>query len=417
VSSVIKSNALQAALEKYEIVDNQLVVGGRPVADWATEHGTPLYLYDRSVICHKVALFRESLPKQIKLEYAIKANPNPDIIKAMIPLVDGFDVASIGEFDRAVAMGVSPETISFAGPGKRPDELFRAVEAGIGSLNVESEQELNLIAAAGRRIGTIPRISIRINPDFELHGSGMKMAGGAKQFGIDEERVPAVLKKMKALPVDFQGFHIFSGSQNLKADVICSALEKSLNLSRRLSSERSDKIKILNLGGGFGIPYFEKDAPLDLNKIGSCLTRLLDIHQPHFPNARFVIELGRYLVGESGLYLTRVLYKKVSRGKTFVITDGGMNHHLAASGNFGQVLRKNYPIVNGNRVLAGDTAPVEVVGPLCTPLDLLGARTPLGPVDEGDIITIMNSGAYGYTASPLLFLGHPPPREILTGCA
>lgn len=414
---MVRSKALQAVLEKYQVASNQLVVAGCPVADWVAEYGTPLYLYDTSVIRDKIALFREYLPSQIKLEYAIKANPNPDIIKAMMPLVDGFDVASIGEFDQAVAVGVNPETISFAGPGKRPEELSRAIEAGIGSLNVESERELDLIADAGRRIGTTPRVSIRINPDFELHGSGMKMAGGAKQFGIDEDLVPAVLKKMRSMPVDFQGFHIFAGSQNLNVEVICETLEKSLDLARRLSGPLAAEINILNLGGGFGIPYFEKDEPLDLKKIGNCLVALLNTYQPYFLKARFVIELGRFLVGEAGLYLTRVLYKKTSRGKTFVITDGGMNHHLAASGNFGQILRKNYPIVNADKVFAEDTALVEVVGPLCTPLDLLGANVQLGPVDEGDIIAIMNSGAYGYTASPLLFLGHPPPREILAGGA
>ncbi len=410
---MIKSKALQSVLGKYQIVDNQLMVGGRPVGDWAMKYGTPLYLYDTSVIHHKVNLFRKNLPDAIKLEYAVKANPNIDVIKTMVPLVDGFDVASIGEFDRAVSAGANPGSISFAGPGKRLEEITRAVEAGIGSLNVESERELDLIADTCRRLGKTPRVSIRVNPDYELHGSGMKMTGGSKQFGIDEELIPDILKKISGLPVDFQGFHIFTGSQNLNAGVICTTLEKSFNLAERLSGELADKIKILNFGGGFGIPYFENDEPLDIEKIGNCLTMLINTYRPRFPHARFVIELGRFLVGEAGLYLTRVLYKKISRGKTFVVTDGGMNHHLAASGNFGQILRKNYPIVNGNKVFVEDTELVDVVGPLCTPLDILGNKVHLGNVNEGDIIVIMNSGAYGYTASPLLFLGHPPPGEVI----
>jgi len=411
----MKSKALEAALRHYQVLDNQLVVAGRPVADWAKEFGTPLYLYDASVIRKKIRLFRESLPGRIKLNYAMKANPNPDILKVMMPLVDGFDIASIGEFERVVAAGASPGIISFAGPGKRAAELSRAIEAGIGFVNVESERELDLIAAAGQHSGLIARVCIRINPSFELQGSGMRMGGGSNQFGIDEELVPAILEKINALPVDFKGFHIFAGSQNLNAEVLCAALEKSLDLAVRLSGPRADEIAILNLGGGFGIPYFDKDEPLDLEKIGACLAGLIEVYQPRLPKARFIIELGRFLVGEAGIYLTRVLYKKTSRGKNFVVIDGGMNHHLAASGNFGQVIRKNYPIVNGTRVFAEDTTAFELVGPLCTPLDLLGTKIQLGTVEEGDIIAIMNSGAYGYTASPLLFLGHPSPREILAG--
>jgi diaminopimelate decarboxylase len=409
----MSSKALQAALKNYQVLDNRLVVAGRPISEWAEEYGTPLYLYDASVIRSKISLFRKHLPDQVELYYAIKANPNPEIIKTIIPLVDGFDVASIGELDRAISVGANPDTISFAGPGKRPEELSRAIEAGIGSLNIESERELELIVEAGKRLGKIPKISIRINPSFELHGSGMKMGGSAKQFGIDEERVPAVLGSLDALPVNFRGFHIFAGSQNLNAEAICASLENSLDLALRLLGSRAAETAVLNLGGGFGIPYFENDEPLDLRKVGDFFEKLLWVYRPHFPKARFVIELGRFLVGEAGLYMTKVLYKKVSRGKTFAITDGGMNHHLAASGNFGQVLRKNYPIVNGNTVFSENSSSVELVGPLCTPLDLLGAKAQLGMVQEGDIIVIMNSGAYGYTASPLFFLGHPWPREFL----
>ena len=242
----------------------------------------------------------------------------------------------------------------------------------------------------------------------------MKMGGGAKQFGIDDDLVSAMIEKTVKMPVDFQGFHIFAGSQNLNADVICSAMEQSLDLILRLSGPLANSLKILNLGGGFGIPYFEKDDELDVRKIGKFLGGLLKTYQPHFPNARFVIELGRYLVGEAGLYLSKVLYKKKSRGKTFIIIDGGMHHHLAASGNFGQVLRKNYPIVIGNNINATELEQVDIVGPLCTPLDLIGSKMTLGEISEGDTVVIMNSGAYGYTASPLLFLGHPPPQEIVS---
>jgi len=240
----------------------------------------------------------------------------------------------------------------------------------------------------------------------------MKMGGGAKQFGIDEDRVPVILEKIGMMPVDFQGFHIFAGSQNLMAEAICSAMEQSLDLIWRFGKPFADSIKIVNLGGGFGIPYFENDEKLEISKIGNHLETLLEKYQSFFPKARFVVELGRYLVGECGLYVTKILYKKQSRGKTFFVTDGGMNHHLAASGNFGQILRKNYPIVIANRVYDSELEEIDIVGPLCTPLDLIGSKVNLPKASEGELIAIMNSGAYGYSASPLLFLGHPPPNQI-----
>ena len=407
------SKTLQVALKKFNVHHNQLIAGRRPVSEWVQEYGTPIYLYDSSVIRKKVAFFRDSIPHQIKLYYAVKANPHSGLLKEMVSLVDGFDVASIGELDGVIRAGGNPQTISFAGPGKRREELSRSIEIGIGSINIESERELDLIVEEGKRLDKAPRISVRINPDFELHGSGMKMGGGAKQFGIDAEKVPALMEKIRHLPVDFQGFHIFTGSQNLNAEAICSVMEQSLDLVWRLAGSLADSVRLLNLGGGFGIPYFDKDKELNIAAIGKHLNTLLKTYQPRFPNATFAIELGRYLVGECGLYVAKVLYKKESRGKIFLITDGGMNHHLAASGNFGQVLRKNYPIVIGNKVYATETEEVNIVGPLCTPLDLIGSKVNLPKASEGDLIVIMNSGAYGYTASPLLFLGHQPPREIL----
>lgn len=409
----MESKALISALQNFEVTDNHLMGGGRSVTEWTHEYGTPCYLYDSSIIRRKIALFRDAMPAQVKLFYAVKANPHSELLKAMVGLVDGFDVASTGELEAVIKAGGNPQTISFAGPGKRREELSRSIEIGIGSINIESERELDLIVEEAKRLDQAPRISVRINPDFELHGSGMKMGGGAKQFGIDAEKVPALMEKIRHLPVDFQGFHIFTGSQNLNAEAICSVMEQSLDLVWRLAGSLADSVRLLNLGGGFGIPYFDKDKELNIAAIGKHLNTLLKTYQPRFPNATFAIELGRYLVGECGLYVTKVLYKKESRGKTFLISDGGMNHHLAASGNFGQVLRKNYPIVIGNKVHATETEEVNIVGPLCTPLDLIGSKVNLPKASEGDLIVIMNSGAYGYTASPLLFLGHQPPREIL----
>ena len=312
----------------------------------------------------------------------------------------------------ALDSGVSPERISFAGPGKTDMEVTRAVAAGI-VLNLESEGELDRAVAAGARLGIVPRVAVRINPDFEVRGSSIKMGGGAKPFGVDEERVPALLKRIGAAGVAFEGFHIYSGSQNLKADAIIEAQARTLELACRLAQHAPGPVRTLNIGGGFGIPYFPGDTPLNLPAIGAELARRLSQVEARMPNARVVVELGRYLVGEAGIYVCRVIGRKISRGQIFIITDGGMHHNLSASGNFGQVIRKNFPIAVGNRMGETKREIASVVGPLCTPLDVLADKMELAPADVGDLIVVFQCGAYGLTASPLRFLSHPEPMEIL----
>jgi len=260
----------------------------------------------------------------------------------------------------------------------------------------------------------LPKVTVRVNPDFELKSSGMKMSGGPKQFGVDAERVPAMLARMKELPLDFYGFHIFCGSQNLRAEAIMEAQRNTFALAKRLSADAPGPVKLLNLGGGFGIPYFPGEQALDIEAVCVHLNSLMPVARRDFPEAEFVIELGRYLVGEAGIYVSRVIERKLSRGQTFLITDGGLHHHLAASGNFGQVIRKNYPVLVGNRVSHdGEAEMASAVGPLCTPLDLMADKMLLGHACEGDLIVVLQSGAYGLTASPTAFLSHPAPKEVL----
>jgi diaminopimelate decarboxylase len=374
---------------------------------------TPFYAYDRRLIVGRVAQLRAALPKEIHLHYAIKANPMPAVVQHLAGLVDGFDVASGGELKTVLDTPMPAGQISFAGPGKSERELRQAIAAGI-VINIESPRELERIAAIASETGTRPKLAVRVNPDFELKSSGMKMGGGPKQFGIDAERVPDVLDHMKTLPVEFHGFHIFSGSQNLKAEAIMEAQRNTFDLARRLVEHAPSPVRLLNLGGGFGIPYFPGEQPLDLAAVGEHLAGLMPDARRDFPEAEFVIELGRYLVGEAGIYVSRVVDQKESRGQVFLVTDGGLHHHLAASGNFGQVVRKNYPVVVGNRVEPdGDVLSASAVGPLCTPLDILGDRMNLGHAQVGDLIAVFQSGAYGLTASPTAFLGHPAPVEVL----
>lgn len=398
----------------FPVRENVLQVGGMPLTRLAERVGsTPFYAYDRSLITGRVAQLRAALPQDIYLHYAIKANPMPAVVQHLAGLVDGFDVASGGELKVVLDTAMPTEKISFAGPGKRERELRQAIAAGI-VINLESARELERIVVIATEMGARPRVAVRVNPDFELKSSGMKMGGGPKQFGIDAERVPEVLSNMRSLPVEFYGFHIFSGSQNLKAESLIEAQTKTFELARRLAAHAPGPVRLLNLGGGFGIPYFPGEQPLDLKAVGENLAGLMPDARRDFPEAEFVIELGRYLVGEAGVYVSRVLERKESRGQVFLVTDGGLHHHLAASGNFGQVIRKNYPVLVGNRVEPeGEALPASAVGPLCTPLDVLGDRMELGHAREGDLIVVFQSGAYGLTASPTAFLGHPAPVEVL----
>lgn len=397
----------------FEADGDVLLVGGQRLPDLARAVGrTPFYVYDRRVIAAQVDALRRAFPAELKLHYAIKANPLPEVVGFIAPLVDGLDVASGRELEVALTTAVDPADISFAGPGKSVAELARAIDAGI-VLNVESERELREIAAKAVTLGRRPAVALRVNPDFELKSSGMKMGGGPKQFGIDAERVPAVLRGLRSLPVEFVGFHIFSGSQNLRADSIVESQQKAIELAVRLAADAPAPVQVLNIGGGLGLPYFPGERRVALAPIGVSLGRACDLMRQSLPGARLVVELGRYLVGEAGLYVCRVLDRKVSRGHVFLVTDGGLHHHLAASGNFGQVLRKNYPVLIGNKLRGSEREVCSVVGPLCTPLDLLADRMEMARAEEGDLVVVFMSGAYGFSASPRGFLSHPEPTELL----
>ena len=336
----------------------------------------------------------------------------PAVVGLMAGLVDGIDVASAGELKVALDAGTSPHEISFAGPGKREQELRQAVASGI-LINIESFREVDLLSKISRDLDLPARVAVRVNPDFELKGSGMKMGGGPKQFGVDAEQVPELLERIGSKGLAFEGFHLFAGSQNLKAESICEAQEKSYQLALTLAAHAPSPVRFLNLGGGFGIPYFPGEQRLDLGPIGENLKRLADRAKIDFPKATLVIELGRFLVGEAGIYVTRILDCKVSRGQIFLVVDGGLNHHLSASGNFGQVIRKNYPVAIATQMSSADCESVSIVGPLCTPLDILADRMHLPKATPGDLVVIFQSGAYGASASPQRFLGHAEVPEIL----
>ncbi len=413
MNSPLNTFPVHAPMNLFASAAGELAIDGQTLSRLADRVGqTPFYVYGRTVLDARVAALRQALPPAVKLHYAMKANPMPALVGFMAGLVDGIDVASAGELKVALDAGADPAEVSFAGPGKRETELRQAVASKV-LINLESMREVLLLGAIVQSLGMPARVALRVNPDFELKGSGMKMGGGPKQFGVDVEQVPALMRAIVDAGLDFEGFHLFAGSQNLRPESICEAQLKSYELALRLADTAAAPVRFLNLGGGFGIPYFPGEQRLDLQPIGANLTRLVERAKCEMPQASLVIELGRYLVGEAGLYVTRVIDRKVSRGQVYLVCDGGLHHHLSASGNFGQVVRKNYPVAIGNRMGEGAREVASVVGPLCTPLDLLADRMELAVAQPGDLVVVFQSGAYGASASPQNFLGHPHCVEVL----
>lgn len=412
---MIHPKPVHAPQTHFGVVDNCLQVGGIALTRLAQRvGGTPFFAYDRSLLSGRVAHLRASLPSAIQLHFSVKANPMPALVQHMAGLVDGFDVASASEMRVALDTPMAPAAVSFAGPGKTDAELTQAIAAGV-VLSLESPNEAVRAARIGNALGLAPRVLLRINPDFEMKSSGMKMGGGARQFGVDAEQAPAMLREIGALGLHFHGLQIFSGSQSLSVSTIVDAQTSTFELARRLADDAPAPVVLLNIGGGLGIPYFPGEAALDLRPIADNLDAWLPRMRDALPQANVAVELGRYLVGEAGVYVTRVTDRKVSRGQVFLVTDGGMNHQLAASGNLGQVIRKNYPVAIGTRMEASpdDMESVNIVGPLCTPLDILADRMSLPRADVGDLVVVFQSGAYGPSASPAGFLSRPAAAEVL----
>ncbi len=393
--------------------DGMLRIGGRRADALAEAAGdTPLFVYDRAMLTARAAEWRAAMPREVQLHYAMKANPFAPLLAHMATIVDGFDVASGGELALALASGMAAEHISFAGPGKRDRELEAAIAAG-ATLNLESAGEGARALAIADRIGTRPRLAVRVNPDFDLKGSGMKMGGGAKPFGVDADAVPALVRMLIDAGADWRGFHIFAGSQALDADAIADTQAQTVALAARLAEAVGATPPLVNLGGGMGVPYFPGDRAVDAATVGARLAETLGARGAALAESGFAMELGRWLVAEAGVYLMRVVDRKVSHGETFLVTDGGLHHQLAASGNFGTVIRRNYPIAVAGRFGREAVETVSVVGCLCTPLDRLGDQVGLPRADVGELIALFQAGAYGASASPAAFLGQGPAREML----
>jgi diaminopimelate decarboxylase len=392
----------------------EFLIGGISASVLASRYGTPVFLYDQSVLERKYAALRKALPARFSISYSVKANPNPAFLRFFLSKGCGLEIASAGEFYQAQNAGCFPDDILFAGPGKTEPELELAVAQGIGEIHVESKVEAERISAIGRKLGVCTGIAIRVNPS-EGRGGAMCMGGKSAPFGVDEEQLDALLYLINSDSyLDFRGIHLFVGTQILDHTLLLSQYRKGVEIARRAAAFTQKPIQTLDFGGGLGIPYFPGDVELDLKLLGEGLHELMreTENEECFAQTRFVVEPGRFLVGEAGVYVARVNDIKTSRGKKYLILDGGMNHHLAASGNLGQVIKRNPALAILNKLHMTSRETVDVVGPLCTPLDTLGRSVELPEAEIGDLVGIFQSGAYARTASPLGFLSHPAPPEV-----
>ncbi|GBR76459.1 pyridoxal-dependent decarboxylase [Candidatus Termititenax persephonae] len=361
----------------------------------------PCYVYDWAKILARIKLLKDNLPENVLLYYAVKANSNLQLLKALKDKVDGLDISSGGELEQASLAGYAPQTFSFAGPGKTDAEIELAVKSGCGSLSAESLDDLQRIERTAQKLGRTAYVSLRVNPATPVEKFALKMGGKPTQFGIDEEDLASLpqLKNSKLV-----GLHVYAGTQCLAADALAQNLQNSLALASKIAAPLAQ----INIGGGFGVDYYPGQEPLDIAAVCTALSQAAQ----KLPQTKIILELGRYLIAPAGDYLCPVINIKKSRGKTFVIVDGGLHQNISATGNLGQVLKKNYKISNLSRP-EGAKCKVELAGCLCTPLDTLAVNLELPEPRQGDTLCVHNSGAYGYTASPLLFLGHPTPPEYL----
>ena len=393
--------------------DGRLMIGGHDCEALVDQAGgTPLFVYDKALIGRKIASFRHCMPAGVALHYAVKANPYPPLLRWFSKHVDGFDVASLGELEAIEAAGAAGVAVSFAGPGKSDAEIRRAIADGV-TLHLESEGEAARALAIAGDLGKRPRLSVRVNPPFALKGAGMKMGGFASQFGIDHDRAAEVVRGLVEADADWRGLHLYAGSQCLDWTALAETFRLGIALAAEIAEAAGAEPPEVNLGGGLGIPYFDGDREVDVHALGQALGEQLASAPSALATSKFVIELGRWLVGEAGVYLTRIVERTTSRGKTFLVTDGGLHHMLAASGNFGQLLRRNFPAAIASRLSEPATEEASITGCLCTPLDILADEVALPTAEAGDLVAIFCAGAYGLSASPQAFLGQSPAREML----
>jgi len=407
--------ALDLAERLGEERNGEFAPSGVPISEIAWEYGTPFYLYHGETIVERVRRVREALGTEVS--YSVKANPSLGLCQLIAREKEaGAEVASSGELAVARAAGFEPEDIVFAGPGKTDDELRRVVEEGIFADNAESLGEIDRLARIAGEMKRKIGVGLRINPAAQLMGSQMRMGGTVGQFGMDQAELEEAVEKTLSHPaLILRGVHVYTATQVFEVDPLLEHCRNIFDIALEAADYAEGPLEMIDFGGGFGVPYFEKMSEFDLRSFGNGFRELLSTYRsdPRLEGCRFLFELGRYLVADAGVYVTRAVDVKRTRGKTFVVTDGGMNHHLTATGNMGQVFRKSYPLLNLTRMSGAPEEGVAIAGPCCTPLDTFGSNILLADPEVGDLIGVFYSGAYGFSASNLGFLSHPAPAEVL----
>lgn len=406
------SHGYDVAAAHFQVEGPDLLVGGLAVRDIVEKTGTPAYIYDAATMRSAYRRLAAALEGFASIHYSVKANPHPQVIRVFVEEGAGVEIASVGEYRASLAAGANPESILFAGPGKRMRELEEVLTGGIGEIHIESFEEIERLRAIGKPV----RCSLRVNPVPTVQAGAMRMGGKPTAFGFDEENLqPALDAVSKVKNIEIIGVHVYGGTQILDEIALLEQWRHAIGLASRIASQLGKPLKTVDLGGGLGIPYHAGDKSLDLDVIAAAVPSLIALikDDPFLSSAKAIVEPGRFLVGPAGIYVAEVNSVKQSRGTHFVVTDGGMHHHLAASGNLGQVIKRSYPVVAPAKMNDTKWATVTVAGPLCTPLDILARDVVLPKLAAGDYVAVLQSGAYGRTASPINFLSHACAAEVL----
>ena len=391
--------------------DATLAVDGIAASELAATFGTPLYVFSAAALARRVARVRAAFGSRCEVLWSIKANPNLAVTTTLRAAGAGAEIASLGELEVALAAGYRARELRFAGPGKTDAELTRALAAGVGTFHVESLDELQCIAELASARGEVADVALRVNLPDQLAGARMRMGGQRSRFGIDAEQVPAAARLARDhAALRLRGLHVYGGTQCFDADAFVGHARALCDNAATWERDLDVRFDELDLGGGFGVPVYAGDPLFDLDRAARGLQALMAEHDRD--GRRWFVELGRYLAAPAGVFLARVVRTHRSGGHRYAVLDGGM-HHAAAAAGLGTILRRPPLLVAAEHLDAVEREPITVGGPLCTPADQFADDLPLPPVANGDLLAILNAGAYGLTFSPHSFLSPPRPAEVL----
>lgn len=392
---------------------SDLAIGGLALRDLVATFGSPIYAYDAQVVRSRVGTVRAALGPEVELLWSIKANPSLAITRLLREAGTGCEIASLGELAVARAAGHDARALRFAGPGKTDDELRTALLAGVGTFHVESEDEVRSLSRLAASMSLRPGVAVRVNTSSVSHSGRLRMAGAGSRFGVDEREVPGLLQRIAADPLlELRGLHQYAGTQTFEAEAFVASCRALCERAREWERQLGIRLVEIDLGGGFGVPTYLGDPTFDLERAGTLLAEVLAEHRA--AGRRWIVELGRYLVAEAGVYAATVVRAKTGGVVRHLALDGGL-HHCAVAAGSGSVLRRPPLLVHAGDLHGDATASESVAlgGPLCTPQDQFAQGVALPPLRTGDLVAVLGVGAYGLSYSPHSFLSQPTPVEVL----